>query len=268
MRKSLFISSILTFIGALGLTPSSVAKVLPQDYQFVEGDVLVQKENRWKTVKILNVEKLKGNSEVTLHVMFYEESKNKPTLSNMANFPVEIFHVPIDAKEFKHSWEWLGNTGVKTSDLVGFLAYLKQTHFSRYVEMTNQNMDELVSLANAKYRKAYALAEQHQFNEAIALYSEAVELFPLFIEAIDNIAFAYMDMGDNERAIEYFDQSLKIESNGFTALYYKGKCLINIGELDSAIAIFKDGMSRFPEKRAAFEEVYLTLKKILSNRNG
>ena len=264
MRKSKLISSILTLISALGLSTTLQAEVITKNYQFVAGDVLIKKETTWQALKVLGVDKLEGK-QATLHVLVFEDTKNKPSLSSLNKAQVQIYHAPIAANDFEESWELLGNKGISKSDLVGFIEYLKQTNFQRYTEITNQNINELISLANSKYKEAYALSKQSKFNEAIALYSEAVDIFPMFIEAIDNIAFAYMDMGDNENAIKFFDKSLSIEPNGFTALYYKGHCYINLRDRDSAMAIFKDGMSRFPEKKSAFEEIYIKLKNMRSN---
>jgi tetratricopeptide (TPR) repeat protein len=264
MRISQLMYSILTIIGVLGLSTSSQAQQITEGYQFVEGDILVQKENSWKTLKILNVEKFEGK-QTTLHAMIFEDSKDKPTLSSLEKTSVKIYHAPIAAMEFVTSWELLGNGTIKNSDLIGFIEYLKQTNFQRYAEFTNQNMDKLISLANLKYKNAYALGKQSNFKKAIELYLEAIDIFPMFIEAVDNIAFAYMDMGDNENAIRYFNKSLNLEPNGFTALYYKGQCFINLRDLDSAIDVFQDGMSRFPEKKAAFEEIYLKLQNMRSN---
>ncbi|MDR7122964.1 tetratricopeptide repeat protein [Rheinheimera soli] len=261
MRKSKLISSIIAFVGTL---ISSQAHSIVQEHQLVAGDVLVKKEILWKTVKILEVDKSENN-QVTLHAVFFEESKEKPSLSNLNNVLIKIHHAPVDADGFKQSWELLGNSTVTNNELEGFFEYLKQTDFQRYAEVTNQNVDDLISAANAKYKEAYSFSQQSKFNEAIKLYSEAVDLFPMFVEAIDNIAFAYMDIGDNEAAIKYFDKSLNIEPNNFTALYYKGHCFINLRDRDAAIAVFEDGMTRFPEKKAAFEEMYLKLKNMRSN---
>lgn len=264
MRKSKLISSILTVIGTLGLSSPSQAQVISDDYKFIAGDVLIKKEKLWKTVKILEVDKFENN-QIILHTSVFDDVKNKPTLATLENIPVQILHAPISNEAFINSWELLGNQEIKNTDLGGFFEYLKHTNFPRYAEVTNQNVDELIALANAKYKEAYALGQESKLQEAISLYSEAINIFPIFIEAIDNIAFAYMDMGDNEKAIEFFDKSLSIEPKGFTALYYKGQCYINLRDRDSAMAIFKDGMTRFPEKKAAFEEIYLKLKNMRSN---
>lgn len=267
MRKSKLISPIITFISVLGFSTTPQAEPITKNHQFVAGDVLVQKESLWKALKVLDIDKIE-DKQVTLHVMVFENSKSKPSIKSLDKSPVKIYHAPIAAENFAQSWELLGNRNIENSELVGFIEYLKHTNFQRYAEVTNQNVDELISLANSKYKEAYALGKLSKYNEAIALYSEAVDIFPMFIEAIDNIAFTYMDMGDNENAIKYFDESLRIEPDGYTALYYKGQSYINLGDVDSAYTIFKEGMSRFPEKKSAFEEVYSKLQKIKDMRGN
>lgn len=265
MSKSKFFSSILALIAMLGV--QSEASEIADDYQFRSGDVLIKKAEQWKAIKILHIDTFENDDE-TLHILVYEDTLLKPTLNELKRTSVQIKHSPITRNSFEKDWQVLGNEKVNDREIEGFINYLKHNDFQRYAEFTNQDLNNLISLANSKYKKAYSLSKESKLKEAIELYSEAVEIFPLFIEAIDNIAFIYMDMGQYELAIEYFNKSLMIEPRGYTALYYKGKSFINLGDVDTALTIFKEGMISFPEKEKAFEEMYLKLKKIKDMRNN
>ena len=52
------------------------------NYQFVAGDVLIKKETIWQTLKVLDVDKLEGK-QTTLHVLVFEDTKNKPSLNSL-----------------------------------------------------------------------------------------------------------------------------------------------------------------------------------------
>ena len=44
----------------------------------------------------------------------------------------------------------------------------------------------------------------NQYNEAIKSYKKAISINPTYIDAIFNIAYAYIDLEDNTSAIEIF----------------------------------------------------------------
>lgn len=265
MSNSNLLPSIFAFIAMLGF--QCHASEISEDYQFKSGDVLIKKDKQWKAIKIVHIDKFE-NDDDTLHVLVYEDSVLKPTLNVLKDTPIKIQHAPVSSEGFEKEWTVLANEKLSDRELDGFINYLKHSDFQRYAEFTNQDLNKLISLANSKYKQAYSLSRNSKPNEAIELYLAAVDIFPFFIEALDNIAFIYMDFGEYEKAIEYFDKSLLIEPNGYTALYYKGKSFINLGEVDAALSLFKEGMSRFPEKEKAFEEMYLKLKKIKDMRNS
>lgn len=177
MSKSNFFSSILAFIAMLGF--QSQASEIVDDYQFKSGDVLIKKAEQWEAIKILHVDKF--DNDETLHILVYEDTLLKPTLNELKRTTVKIEHAPISRSSFEKGWEVLGNEKVNDREFEGFINYLKHNDFQRYAEFTNQDLNDLISLANSKYKKAYSLSKDSKYNEALELYSEAVEIFPLFI---------------------------------------------------------------------------------------
>ena len=61
-----------------------------------------------------------------------------------------------------------------------------------------------------------------------------------------------MELGNIREALFDFEQSLRVNPDGSTAFFSKGDCLMKLGDLKEAEAIFREGLRRFPEKRAAF----------------
>jgi tetratricopeptide (TPR) repeat protein len=217
-----------------------------------QGDVIVQHgEGGWRAIKVLALDPWPGGT-FTAHCLSYESVADKPTLESLRSARVRAWHAPIAAESFRHGWERIGNVPPAKEELVGFIDYLKLTDFPRYAAFTGQKVDEIVRQANQHYQRANALGEQGRRTEAIAEYGVAIELFPLFYEAIDNRAFTYMELGRVREALADFDESLRVNPDGVSAFFSKGECLLKLGDLQAAERIFQEGVRRFPEQRDLF----------------
>ncbi|MBQ4838622.1 tetratricopeptide repeat protein [Pseudoalteromonas luteoviolacea] len=229
---------------------------------YKEGDIYIKQKDKWETLKIINVGH-DNPDDITLHVTFFEHSEKKPTKSSVEKLGVLVGHTTLSIAALAEGWESIGNKPVSKSELGYFYQYLKHNNFQKYAHVTGQKVDELIALANIKYKEAYALSEQKKFNEAISLYLEALDIFPPFYEAIDNIAFIFMDNGDCPEALKYFDHSLSINPNNVTARYYMGQCYIQLREYQAAASLYKDTMEQFPDEKEAFEKTYFLLLDVL-----
>lgn len=260
-------SIMITFIGYNITTNVSRAEILNEKSQFRKGDIIsLQKENgSWRVVKILEIDEGPDNT-LTAHCLTYKPVNKKPELADIENLEIFIFHAPIDAASFSTGWQLVANSMPHENELVGFVEYLKLTDFQRYAEVTNQEIDDLIFEANKNYQLAIEAGEKGNHKEAIALYSKAIDLFPLFYEAIDNQAFIYMDIGKYEKAINNFQHSLEVNPNGLTAFFSMGECLLKLGKYDEAMNIFKGGLVKFPDERSLFKEFYNKAKALRKNR--
>lgn len=229
------------------------------------GDIFVQEDKTgWYAIKILAVDPWPEDSP-SAHCLTYQSVSSKPTIQSLQQTPVLIWHAPIDAASFSQGWELIGNQVPVKEEFVGFVTYLKLTDFARYIAFTGQDSKEIVRKANEHYKRAHALGDEGRRTEAIDEYSEAIELFPLFYEAIDNRAFTYMELGKIEEALRDFDQSLQVNPNGMAAFFSKGECLMKLGDLKSAEAIFSEGMSRFPAQRPMFAKFLKLVRDMQKN---
>jgi tetratricopeptide (TPR) repeat protein len=218
------------------------------------GDVIVRSdESGWHAVKILLMDSWPDGTK-TAHCLTYDVAAEKPAIEALAEAGVRIWHAPIDAGSFDQGWELIGNRTPTKDEFIGFVEYLKHTDFSRYADFTQQDPNVIARQANEHYGRAYALGDQGQRIEAIAEYSRAIELFPLFFEAIDNRAFTYMELGQFREALNDFEDSLRVNPNGVAAYFSRGECLMKLGDLAAAEAVFLQGQTRFPEQRAIFEK--------------
>lgn len=219
------------------------------------GDLIVQQDANgvWHAVKILNLDAFPDGALVA-HCLTYNDAACKPDLDSVGGLGVFVGHAPIAADCFEEGWERIGNQPASKEDLDGYVGYLRLTDFSRYAAFTGQDVGEIVRQANQHYRRACGLGDEGRRAEAITEYDHAVDLFPLFYEAIDNRAFLRMELGQYQEALADFELSLEVNCNGVTAFFSKGECLLRIGDLSAAELIFDEGISRFPEQGADFEK--------------
>lgn len=215
-----------------------------------EGDVLVSQnaDDSWSAVKILAIDEWPDSSQV-LHSMFYEPVPERPTMETVASLRVAVGHSPMAAQAYGVGWEVLCSAPVRDHELEGFHEYLKLTDFSRYVTATGQDMPALVSKAIEFYRRACAIGNDGERRAAIDLYTRAIDIFPLFHEAIDNRAFTYMELGDYAEALRGFEESLRANPTGNSAFFSRGECLMKLGMMNEAISVFEEGAARFPGHR-------------------
>jgi tetratricopeptide (TPR) repeat protein len=218
------------------------------------GDVIVQRDPKgWATIKIIAVDTWPDGTE-TAHCIIYEVVSERPELGRMPSLPKKVMHAPIAAASFATGWQLLGNLPVVKDDQEGFVVYLKHTDFARYLSVTGQKVEDVVSEANRHYNQGITYAEAGDHRAAINAYDKAIDVFPLFFEAIDNKAFSYMDLGQYDVAIGIFEASLDLNPDGMAAFFSRGECFLRLGRLDEAAAVFKEGQERFPEERALFAE--------------
>ncbi len=264
-ERSFMLRSIVTVCSVILLTLGISCAQARENLSVKPGDLIVQHDkNGWAAIKILAVDPwLDGTAAA--HCLTYKAMPNKPTIESLRQAPVLVWHAPIAASSFNQGWERIGNQAPSKDELAGFVEYLKLTDFPRYVAFTGQDSSEIVRQANEHFKRANALANQDKRMEAIAEYSQAIELFPLFYEAMDNRAFTYMELGRNREALRDFEQSLLVNPNGMAAFFSKGECLMKLGDLKAAEAIFQEGQSRFPEQRAMFKKFLEQVRALQKN---
>ena len=63
-----------------------------------------------------------------------------------------------------------------------------------------------------------------------------------------------MELGRYDRALQDFERSLQVNPDGTAAFFSRGECLMQLGQLEAAEAVFEQGLARFPEQRDLFAE--------------
>lgn len=88
--------------------------------------------------------------------------------------------------------------------------------------------------AYAHYRKAWALQESGQFEEALDGYSKAIELDPTDIYNYLGIACVSLNTQANINALLYANKAIMLDRNCGGAYYYKSLALSNLGKCKEA----------------------------------
>ena len=207
--------------------------------QFAEGDIFFTTVNsKYYLYKMLVIETAYDG----YHVMTYAPIEHKPTINDIENLKVIVYHSPFDRKAFRDAII-LTNLPVKSADLIGYHEFLRQT----------QNPEQYLSIANSYYQSALKLTDNKNHNEAIDAYSKAIDLNPNFFEAIDNRAFCKMDLGLWAEAIKDFELSLNVNSNRMLAEFSMGECFFKMGDFQNAKLQFEKAHRIDPTHQAPIQ---------------
>jgi len=243
------LKSISAFFASLGAPRARAAgKFHPcQSLTVKAGDVLVQPAvdgQSWSALKVFAVE---GD---TAHCLTYEATGKKPTLDALARVAVRMAHAPRAVASLAEGWELAGNQPASERELQG----LKYMDFELYVRLTGQDVGTIMRNAEEHFARAGVHANEGRSIEAINEYGKAIELYPAYTDALDKRAFSFMELGLHEKALRDLDESLHINPEGMSAFFCKGECLMKLGHLGEAEAIFVEGQQRFPEHATQFNE--------------
>lgn len=217
----------------------------PAYTDFEAGDIFYTYEkNRYQFFKVLKAEHENG----TLHILMYQDMSGMPTTSQVNDFKVRVYHLPIDKNGFNNP-QLFCKTQVNDADLPGYHEYLKQT----------RNIDEIVARAKKYFREGFDLTDQGNLPGAIDKYSMAVQLIPHYYEAIDNMAFCKMDLGMLEEAMADFKQSLAINPGGFVAIVSIGECYFKLKDFQQAKPYFEQALAIRPGHEITEEYLIMTI---------
>jgi tetratricopeptide (TPR) repeat protein len=243
------LKTITAFFAALGASRARAAGNFQPSQQLVvkAGDVLVQPTADGKSWSALKVFAVEGT---TAHCLTYEPSGRKPTLDALAHAAVRMAHAPRAAASLAEGWELAGNQPAAARELQG----LKYMDFELYVRLTGQDAGAIMRTATEHFERAGVHAAEGRSIEAINEYGKAIELYPAYTDALDKRAFSFMELGLYEKALRDLDESLYLNPDGMSAFFCKGECLMKLGHLDEAAAIFAEGQERFPEHATQFNE--------------
>ena len=118
--------------------------------------------------------------------------------------------------------------------------------------------------AIASAKRADEAFDEEDYDAAISAYMEAVNHFPTFWQAIDNMALAKLNKGRFHDAIDDFRWSLKINEQNAMAEGAIGECYYRLGDYASAVEQFDRSLELNPSD----ETIVLKREKALFLQEG
>ncbi len=106
--------------------------------------------------------------------------------------------------------------------------------------------------ANTYFNRGLALARKKEYVKAIAQYSVAIRLKPVFPHAYNNRGLVYRRIGDYEKAIANYDAAIKQEPNYAAAFNNRGYAKRKFGRLGQAIDDYDRAIKLKANYTAAF----------------
>lgn len=148
-------------------------------------------------------------------------------------------------------WE-LGDREAAKSDLDAILEFQPDNRLALHrrayllkkngdIEATLRDLDRLILLDpqeqyGARNNRAYALAEQGRFEEALVGIEESLELRPESTNSWDTLAYIYVGLGRDQEAIVLYDKVLEAQPNSRPALRGRAVAQNRLGNVDAAKA--------------------------------
>jgi len=221
-----------------------------------EGDILLSSNAEgFALSKVLRITDA-GDGSRTAHVLLYRRMARRPALADLKSAQVLALHLPINGDALETQSEVIGNLPVEREELAGYLEYLKSTNIQAYLQERGSSVEDAWARAKQVYEAGNALSDAKNYAVAIERYDEATAEFPLFFEALDNRAFALMDLARFEEAAAGFSESIRINPDNPVTLF-------SLGRVDAALAEWQAVLVTDPTNKSA--QLYI---RMVSDEHG
>ena len=127
---------------------------------------------------------------------------------------------------------------------------------------THPNDENLTMLLN----KGSSLVNESKYNQAIDIFSKAINLDPLWAEAWNKRATVFYLSGNFEKSQKDIDKVLELEKRHFGALAGQGLVNIQLKNYDKAIDSYKKAKEIYPSMKSP--DIMIEQIKKLINKNN
>jgi predicted O-linked N-acetylglucosamine transferase (SPINDLY family) len=112
----------------------------------------------------------------------------------------------------------------------------------------------------AHFQRGLTLAQNGQFEEAVASFQEALRLRPESAAAHNNLGNVFVEQGRVDDAVRSFRQALRYKPDFVSAHSNLGEALRRQGHLEEAVASFRDALRLDPRHAHAHNNLAMTLQ--------
>jgi len=134
------------------------------------------------------------------------------------------------------------------------ISLLQKRNLPLATEVYWQILELDASQYKAHYNLGQAIAQQGNFDEAIACWQRAIELKPDFWQAYQSQGQVHQKLANFPAAITCYAQALEIQPDLVETYYNLGWCLKQQGSWDKAITCFQRGIQIQPDFAAAYSD--------------
>lgn len=118
------------------------------------------------------------------------------------------------------------------------------------VDQENPQQDNL-AMADAKKAEGNREYVQKHYEEAIQLYTEAIELAPSVATYYGNRSAAFMMLGTYDKALEDAQTAIKLDENFVKGFYRVAKCHLVMGSIGNATNYLQKVLAKDPKNKDA-----------------
>jgi tetratricopeptide (TPR) repeat protein len=119
-------------------------------------------------------------------------------------------------------------------------AYLAAGEKEKGLELARSLSAQAKNDVRAHFTLGVLLAKQRQYSAAIHEFETADALQPGTFEILHNLGHAYLQSGDNEKALDVLERALKLSPDSVETLYYIAQAYANMGkDLDALDSLVK-----------------------------
>lgn len=157
----------------------------------------------------------------------------KPVEEDIQALRPLVMHMPISSDGFGSPTVFSSHPVTK-NNLIGYYEYLKRHDFNQYIQETGEDLNSVIQRAQAYYDSAMQHFVSEKYKEAIDLYCEVLNEFPLFHEAAEFLALSYMNMEQYDEALYWLDYSVAASGHTFRLDLIRSECYALKDDMESA----------------------------------
>jgi tetratricopeptide (TPR) repeat protein len=116
---------------------------------------------------------------------------------------------------------------------------------------------------NVPFWQGVRYNKNKEYEKAIECYNNALKLKPDFFDAFLELGNTYCDIGEEREGIKYYSSALSVDPNNWFALYNRGSTYFGLGEYKKAIVDFEELLTIESD-----DEIIKLLNKAKQKENG
>jgi tetratricopeptide (TPR) repeat protein len=154
-------------------------------------------------------------------------------------FIIIAWGLPEMLGKWRHRKTVLWMSSLMVLSALGICTYLQTQHWKDTITLGRHTLEVTKNNYKAHFFMAEKLLEQGKLEEAIPHYSEAIQIKPDYVDALNSLGVALCGVGRIDEAIGYYNRSLKINPLAAWPNANLGVILATKGKFEEAVKHFR-----------------------------